>query len=245
MHQNIIDLTLASALTESSIQRPESNSSFKLVVFCAMQVTITLIIIIITVAVSLYTMQQPAILNSLMMNPYQVVHSGQYYRMISSGFIHRDHMHLIFNMFSFYFFGTQLEYIFKEIFGSLGSVHFIALYILGIVVSDIPTVIKNHKNIHYNSLGASGAVSAVVFACILFLPLRDICIYGVFCFPGFILGIGYLIYSYFSSRKSNDGINHDAHLYGALFGIIYCIVFFPDSIRIFIEQMGEWKIPFF
>ena len=207
-----------------------------------MQITITLIIIIITTVTSLYTMQKPLVLNGLMMNPYLITNRGQYYRLITSGFIHRDHMHLIFNMFSFYFFGTQLEYIFHEIFGSLGSVHFIALYILGIVVSDIPTLLKNRKNEHYNSLGASGAVSAVVFACILFLPLRDICLYGVLCFPGVVLGFIYLAYSFYSSKKSKDGINHDAHLYGALFGVAYCLIFYPDSLRIFLEQMGEWKL---
>lgn len=207
-----------------------------------MQITLTLIIIIVTTGISLYTMQKPRVLNSLMMNPYLITSQGQYYRLISSGFIHRDHMHLIFNMFSFYFFGTQLEYIFQEIFGTLGSVHFIALYVLGIVVSDIPTVFKNRNNKHYNSLGASGAVSAVVFACILFLPLRDICLYGVLCFPRVVLGFLYLVYSFYSSKKSKDGINHDAHLYGALFGVAYCLVFYPDSLRIFIEQMGEWKL---
>jgi len=207
-----------------------------------MQITITLVIIIITTGISLYTMQKPSVLNGLMMNPYLITNHGQYYRLITSGFIHRDHMHLIFNMFSFYFFGTQLEYIFQEIFGSLGSVHFIALYLLGIIVSDIPTVLKNRKNEHYNSLGASGAVSAVVFACILFLPLRDICLYGVLCFPGVVLGFVYLAYSFYSSKKSKDGINHDAHLYGALFGVAYCLIFYPDSLRIFLEQMGEWKL---
>ena len=93
-----------------------------------MQITITLIIIIITAAISLYTMQKPQVMNGLMMNPYLITTQGQYYRLISSGFIHRDHMHLIFNMFSFYFFGTQLEYIFQEIFGSLGSVLTVSTY---------------------------------------------------------------------------------------------------------------------
>jgi len=207
-----------------------------------MEITITLAIIIITTGISLYTMQKPRVLNSLMMNPYLITTQGQYYRLISSGFIHRDHMHLILNMFTFYFFGTQLEYIFQEIFGSLGNVHFLALYLLGIIVSDIPTVFKHRNNKHYNSLGASGAVSAVVFACILFLPLRDICLYGVLCFPGVVLGGVYLAYSFYSSKKSKDGINHDAHLYGALFGIAYCLVFYPDSLRIFLEQMGKWKL---
>ena len=207
-----------------------------------MQITITIVLIIINTAVSLYAMQKPNLLNGLMMNPYQIVSRGQYYRLISSGFIHRDHMHLIFNMFTFYFFGTQLEYIFQQIFGSMGSVHFIALYMLGIVVSDLPTVYKHRKNMSYNSLGASGAVSAVVFACILFLPLQDICLYAVLCFPGVVMGLVYLIYSFYSSKKSKDGINHDAHLYGALFGIIYCALFYPHSLTIFFRQMGEFKL---
>lgn len=212
-----------------------------IIVFFRMETTITIGIIIITTGISLYTMQKPQILHRLMMNPYLITSRGQYYRLISSGFIHRDHMHLIFNMFSFYFFGTQLEYIFLEIFGSAGWMHFIALYVSGIVVSDIPNVLKNRNNKNYNSLGASGAVSAVVFACILFLPLRDICIYGVLCFPGFVMGVLYLIYSFYSSKKSKDNINHDAHLYGALFGVAYCLVFYPHSLTIFLQQMGEWK----
>lgn len=145
-------------------------------------------------------------------------------------------------MFSFYFFGTQLEYIFTYLFGGFGEVYFIALYILGIIVSDVPTLLRHRNNHGYNSLGASGAVSAVIFGCILFQPLQDICLYGVLCFPGFILGAIYLIYSYMSAKKSRDGINHDAHLYGALFGIVFCIVIYPDSVRIFIEQMVDWKI---
>lgn len=207
-----------------------------------MQITLTIGIIIVTVVISLYTMQKPRVLHGLMMNPYLISTRGQYYRLITSGFIHRDHMHLIFNMFTFYFFGTQLEYIFHEIFGSFGSVHFMALYISSIVVSDFPTVFKYRKNEHYNSLGASGAVSAVVFVCILFLPLQNICLYGVLCFPGVVLGFVYLAYSFYSAKKSKDGINHDAHLYGALFGVAYCLIFYPDSLRIFLEQMGEWKL---
>lgn len=207
-----------------------------------MDITVTLIIIVATVGISLYTMGQSSLLYGFMMNPYMITHRGQYYRLVTSGFIHKDHMHLLFNMFSFYFFGTQLEYIFTYIFGGLGEVYFIALYILGIIVSDVPTLLKHRNNHSYNSLGASGAVSAVIFGCILFQPLQDICLYGVLCFPGFILGSIYLIYSYMSAKKSRDGINHDAHLYGALFGIVFCIVIYPDSVRIFIEQMMDWKI---
>ena len=206
-----------------------------------MQITLTIAIIIVTTGISLYAMQKPRVLNGLMMNPFLITSRREYYRLLSSGFIHRDHMHLIFNMFTLYFFGTQLEYIFQEIFGSLGSVHFLVMYVLGIVVSDIPTVLKNRNNERYNSLGASGAVSAVVFACIVFLPLQKICLYGVLCFPGIVLGFAYLVYSFYSSKKSKDGINHDAHLYGALFGVAYCLVFYPASFSLFLHQVGEWK----
>lgn len=187
-------------------------------------------------------MRQSSIQYSLMMNPYMIKKRGQYYRLITSGFIHGDHMHLIFNMFSFYFFGSQLEYIFQYIFGGMGSVYFILMYVLGIIISDIPTLLKHQNNHAYNSLGASGAVAAVIFGCILFQPLQPICLYGVLCFPGFILGTVYIIYSYFSAKRSKDHINHDAHLFGALFGLVYCIVLYPDSVRIFIEQMKEWNL---
>jgi membrane associated rhomboid family serine protease len=208
-----------------------------------MELSITIVIIIITTGVSLYAMRQPGIQYSLTMNPYMITKRGQYYRLVTSGFIHGDHMHLIFNMFSFYFFGSQLEYIFQYIFGgTMGSIYFILMYVLAIIVSDVPTLFKHQNNQAYNSLGASGAVAAVIFGCILFQPLQDICLYGVLCFPGFILGIVYLIYSYYSSKRSRDNINHDAHLYGALFGLAFCIVLYPDSIRIFLEQMKEWSL---
>lgn len=207
-----------------------------------MEFSITIVIIIITVGVSLFAMNQANVQYSLMMNPYMITKRGQYYRLVTSGFIHGDHMHLIFNMFSFYFFGTQLEYIFQYIFGSMGATYFIAMYVLGIIVSDIPTLFKHQNNPGYNSLGASGAVAAVIFGCILFQPLQDICLYYVLCFPGFILGTVYIIYSYYSSKRSRDRINHDAHLFGAIFGLVFCIVLYPDSIRIFLEQMKEWSL---
>src|SRR6478609_2302618 len=113
--------------------------------------TITIAIIVITVGVSLYSMRQASTQYSLTMNPYMITKRGQYYRLITSGFIHSDHMHLLFNMFSFYFFGSQLEYIFNYISGGLGTVYFIALYMLGIIVSDIPTLLKHQNNHAYNS----------------------------------------------------------------------------------------------
>ena len=203
---------------------------------------ITYIIIGVTVIISLYAFQAPAVLSSLMMNPYYTHRNQQYYRFVSSGFIHKDHMHLLWNMFSFYFFGTAIERQFEVTFGESGPLYFVALYILAIVVSDLPTYFKHRNNPGYNSLGASGGVSAIIFAFIIFQPLSDICIYFALCMPGFILGALYILFSWYQGRKSNDNINHDAHLYGALFGFVFCVVLAPSSIGNFFEQIKNWKL---
>jgi membrane associated rhomboid family serine protease len=196
----------------------------------------------ITVLVSLVALNKPAIMMDYMMNPYKVQTKKQYYRFITSGFLHQNNAHLFLNMFSFYFFGRNMEYIFQAVFGPLGNVYFVALYVLAIIVSDIPSYFKHRSNPGYNSLGASGAVAAVIFASIIFMPLEKICLFGLLCLPGFILGTAYLIYSYYQGRKANDNINHDAHLYGALFGAIFCIVLYPPSLGNFIQQLMSWKI---
>lgn len=177
-----------------------------------------------------------------MMNPYAINHKQQYYRFLTSGFIHKDHVHLLWNMFSLFFFGTAIERQFQGLFGEAGAFYFIALYLIAIVVSDIPTYLKNKDNHRYNSLGASGGVSAIIFAFIIFQPLELICIYIALCMPGFILGAGYIIFSWYQGRKSNDNINHDAHLYGALFGFIFCVVLVPSSIGDFFEQIKNWRL---
>lgn len=203
---------------------------------------ITYIIIGLTTVVSFYAFQRPAVLSSLMMNPYYTDRRQQYYRFVTSGFIHKDHMHLLWNMFSLYFFGTAIERQFQFQFGQAGAFYFIALYVLAIVVSDIPTFFKHKDQPGYNSLGASGGVSAVIFAFIIFQPLADICLYFALCLPGFILGGLYILFSWYQGRKSNDNINHDAHLYGALFGLIFCVVIAPSSIGHFFEQISNWRL---
>jgi len=203
---------------------------------------ITYILIGITTLVSLYAFKSPRLLSSLIMNPYYTARNQQYYRFITSGFIHKDHTHLLWNMFSFYFFGTAIEREFHALFGASGALYFIALYILAIVVSDIPTYFKHRNNPQYNSLGASGGVSAVIFAYIIFEPLSHICIYIALCMPGFILGALYIIFSWYQGRKANDNINHDAHLYGALFGFVFCVIIAPSSILNFVEQLKNWRL---
>jgi membrane associated rhomboid family serine protease len=205
---------------------------------------ITYSLIAITVVASFYAWSNPSLFAKLMMNPYEIERKQQYYRFLTSGFIHKDHMHLFFNMFSFYFFGLSIEVVFHDIFGSTGNIYFVLLYLLAIIVSDIPSYLKHKNNPGYNSLGASGGVSAIVFVFILFKPLQWICIYIALCMPGFILGALFIAFSYYQGRKGKGTINHSAHLYGALFGLLFCLIVYPESVPAFTQQVtaqiNEW-----
>lgn len=203
--------------------------------------SITNIIVGFTVLISLYAMRNQAILARLILNPYVVTQRKEYYRFITSGFIHKDHFHLIFNMLSLYFFGGVVERQFNVIFSTRGDLYYIMLYVLGIIVSDVPSFIKHKDNPGYNSLGASGGVASIIFAFILLRPLDKICLYFAICLEGFILGALYLVFSYYQGRKANDNINHDAHLFGALFGLLFIAVLHPQSIPEFFEQVSRWR----
>ena len=204
--------------------------------------SITIIIIIITVITSIYGWNNPDRLSSWMMNPYMVKQKSQYYRFVTSGFIHSNYIHLAFNMITFYYFGDLIEQIFTNSFGSIGIIYFLILYFGGMVVGDIPTFIKFRENSNYNSLGASGAVSAVVFAAILFYPTVSLCLFFAICMPGFIFGILFLMYSYYQGRRMSDNINHDAHFYGAIFGIVCSIILEPAVVTSFFSQIVDYKL---
>ncbi|MCR9083693.1 MAG: rhomboid family intramembrane serine protease, partial [Cyclobacteriaceae bacterium] len=111
----------------------------------------------------------------------------------------------------------------------------------GIIIADIPTYLKHQDNSYYRALGASGGTAATVFASIIILPLADICLFGILCLPGFILGALFLIYSYTKGKQDSDGINHDAHLYGALFGIVFILIVSPESFGNFIDQILNYR----
>jgi membrane associated rhomboid family serine protease len=203
---------------------------------------ITYIIIGITVLVSFLAWSRRELLGKLIFNPYLVHTRGQYQRFLTSGFVHQDHAHLLFNMLTFYFFGLAVESRFTEIFGDNGTIYFVALYLMAIVVSEIPTYFKNKNDPRYNSLGASGGVAAIVFALILFEPLKNFYLYFAIPIPGVILGVGYIIYSIYQGRKMSDNVNHDAHLYGALFGLLFCIVLYPQALPDFLNQIIHWNL---
>lgn len=204
--------------------------------------SITVIIIIVTVGLSLLAFNNEDFFRKSLMNPFMVFKKNQYWRLLSSGFIHGSYIHLGFNMFTFYFFGRVVEMVFGQILGELGLVVFVLFYLSAIIISDLPTAFKQKDNLNYNSLGASGAVSAMVFASIIYFPLNDICLYGLLCIPGFLLGIGYVLYSYFRGRSMSDNINHEAHLYGAIYGIVVAIAVYPPSAVEFFQKISTWNV---
>ncbi|RYF49733.1 MAG: rhomboid family intramembrane serine protease [Cytophagaceae bacterium] len=204
--------------------------------------TTILIIITVTAIISFLAWRNPSLLDRWIMNPYQIHNRGEYHRLLTSGFIHADAGHLIFNMLSLYFFGGIIEQIFGALFGGLGPVYLIGFYLAGILVSDIPSYLKHRYDPGYNSLGASGGVSSVIFASILFSPLSKIYMYFIpIGIPGFIFGGLYLAYSYYESKQNRGNVNHDAHLYGALFGIVVMIAVYPQVLPQFIQQIGNWR----
>jgi len=189
--------------------------------------SLTLAIIIFTSLVSITTFGNRKIVQELIFYPPAITQQGQWYRFFTCGLLHADWEHLIFNMLSLYLFGATVENYFKSdmLFGEMGQVLFLVLYIFALLFSLIPTFFKHHKDYHYRSLGASGAVSAIVFAGILFNPTAKL---GFFLIPpiipGYIFGPLYLLLSTWLEKKGKDNINHSAHIWGALFGIGFTVV---------------------
>ena len=203
---------------------------------------VTIVIIVITVIISIMAWNNYSLMDRWILNPYQVSNRGQYYRLLTSGFLHADWGHLLFNMLSLYFFGSFIERVFTMLFGASGPIVLIGFYLVAILVSDIPSYLKHRTNPGYNSLGASGGVSAIIFATIIVSPLTEICLYFALCIPGFIFGVLYLGYSYYESRRGASNVNHDAHFYGALFGVLFVIIVYPSALPRFFEQISSWRL---
>ena len=202
---------------------------------------VTFSLIAINVIISLIGFSNADFLDKAMMWPYRDKREKQYYRFISSGFIHADFIHLLFNMFSFYFFGRAIEYYFSQ-YGLGGNISYLLLYFMGIIVSDIPSYLKHQDNPGYKSLGASGAVSAIIFACILFQPWGTILIYFI-PMPFIVFAFVYLGYCVYMSKKNIGHINHDAHLWGSLFGLVFTValiaVLAPQMFPAIIEELSH------
>ena len=201
-------------------------------------ISITLIIIVVTVIVSIIGFNNSQVISNLIFYPPAVTEKKQYYRFITCGFIHADIGHLAFNMISFYLFANGLvEPKFIEYFGDYGRAALLIMYVMALIVSLLPTYAKNKMNTEYRSLGASGAVSAVVFAGIMISPLSQL---GFFIIPpiipGFIFGPLYLVLSAYLEKRGGDNINHSAHIWGAVFGVIFIIV----ATKLYAKDVDIW-----
>ncbi|RCH55010.1 rhomboid family intramembrane serine protease [Mucilaginibacter hurinus] len=191
------------------------------------------IIFAMTLMTTLYGFYNDAAQNNMILHPYSVARKQRLYTLITSGFIHNDWMHLFFNMFSFHAFAFILEQ-------TIGHWQFLVLYVITLVLSDLPTVYKNRENYYYRSLGASGAISGIVFSAILYYPKSDmnLIILPDVDIPAYIFAVLYLVYCTYASKYSQDRINHDAHLYGALSGIVITVILNPGVVSHFLEQFG-------
>lgn len=201
---------------------------------------ITVIIIAITCIVSILCFNGTLNGNKLIFNAYQVWHRKEWYRMLTSGMIHSGWGHLFFNMLTLYFFGRVVEQYFSAAFGGvLGTVLYVVLYVSALAISSLGDLVKYRNNWNYNALGASGAVSAVLFASILFAPKMGIYIYLIpIPVPGYIFAPLYLLYCWYMAKRNMDNIGHTAHFWGAVYGILFPIICKPDVLSFCLSQFS-------
>lgn len=185
----------------------------------------TLIIVIFTALLSLSAFNNENLYHKLILWPRKMDSPGEYYRLLTSGFIHQDYMHLIFNMLALFIFGRNVEQFYMAY--GIPIVLFMVMYLVGIMVASLPSFIKHRNDSYYRSLGASGGVAAVLFSFIYFAPWAVIYIWFIPC-PAILAAVGYLIYSAYMSRHGRDNVNHDAHFWGAIFGFLFTLAFAPD-----------------
>lgn len=190
------------------------------------QTPVASVIFVFTIVTSIYAFSNPHLFSRFMLHPHSVYRGQRAYTVLTSGLIHRDWGHLLFNMLTFFFFGFALESILAGV-SAWGHTQFALIYLLGLVLSDVTTVYKQRANPLYYSLGASGAICAVLFAFIMFQPTAMLGIFLIIPMPAWIFGILFLVYCAWAAKQARDSINHDAHFYGALVGIVATLVFHP------------------
>ena len=197
----------------------------------------TILLIIITVTISLLAFAQPSLKNrTVLYGP--AVQRGQFDRFITYGFVHGDFIHLLFNMITLYFFGSALESFYRNFAFDMG---FALFYLGGLIFSILPSYLKSKNNTQWYTLGASGAVSAILFAFILFAPWQIIWVF-IIPVPAIVFAVLYVAYSIWADKKGNTGINHSAHLWGATYGLIMTIILEP---KIFLHFLNALTHPRF
>ena len=195
----------------------------------------TFIIIAITCLVSIIAFNNTELIRQLILWPPALTRDRQYYRLVSYGLIHADPQHLLFNMLTLYFFGRAMEGLYNQYLGPFG---FAVFYLGGLIVSILPTYLRNRDNSSYRSLGASGAVSAVLFAFILIQPWATILVF-FFPLPAILYAVLYIVYTFYMDRQRVDNINHSAHLWGAAYGVVFTILMEPRVIGVFLQGLAH------
>lgn len=200
--------------------------------------SITLFIIILTILVSFTCFRNRLAFERMKFNAYEIRLHKSFYRFVSYGLLHADWMHLLVNMFVLFSFGTVVENIFRADLANSGKMVFGLLYVSSLIVSTLPSFIKHRKNYYYNAVGASGAVSAVLFASIILHPQGNIFLMFIpIPIPSFIFGLFYLGYSFYMSKRSTDNIGHDVHFWGAVYGIVFVALVNPQYLVNFVTHI--------
>jgi membrane associated rhomboid family serine protease len=197
----------------------------------------TIILIVISVAVSYAAFKSPKLMDELQFNASKIVHKHEYHRLITHAFVHANWEHLFVNMIVLYSFGGAIEMYFRDYFGNNHILYYFLLYFGGILVSNLYALIKHRNNYFYNAVGASGAVASIVFAAIFFDPWNKILFFYVLPIPGIIFAALYLVYSYQMSMKQKDNVAHDAHFLGALYGFVFPILVNPQLFETFLDKL--------
>lgn len=197
-----------------------------------MELSVTLFLIAATVAISLLAWQQGRLFEALIYWP-PAVSRGEWWRLLTHGFIHADGTHLAFNMITLFFFGSVMERILTPAVGTLG---FVLFYLAGIIVAILPTHFRHRRDASYRSLGASGAVSAVLFAYILLQPWSLLLVFFI-PVPAIVFAAVYVAYSFYAQRQVRDNVNHSAHLWGGAWGIAFMVWLEPQVLQHFFSEL--------
>lgn len=187
--------------------------------------SITLTIILCTGILSVLAFNREELRENLLFWPFMAAREGQHYRFLTGGMVHADFMHLFFNMISLYSFGGVLEEVLlPALFDERGRMMFALLYMMSLVFSCLPDYFLHRRDPYYRALGASGAVSAVIYSAITIVPTMPIRFFFIpFDIPGWVFGFLYLALSYHLARRGSDNIGHNAHFWGAVFGIVFTL----------------------
>lgn len=206
--------------------------------------SITILIIIVTCIVSFVCFENRRLFDKLKHHPVSEANNNEWYRMISSGFVHADYIHLGFNMYVLYGFGSLVESVYLHHYGdTMGKVIYLLLYLVMIVLADIPSFIKHKNNYGYSAIGASGAVSGVLFIYIILSPWSRLELFFAIPIYAIVFGVLYLLYSSWASKNAKDNIGHDAHFYGAVAGMVLSAFLLPNILGNFIHRLTQ-DIPF-